>query len=116
MLSQKHRLSKSAEVKKTTARGRSFFNPFFVLKMSQPAPGSKGTAPRLTVIVSTKVSKKAVDRNRIKRVIREEVRKNISNIKSGDYAILVKSSAAKIESTALREAVTKSLTDSKILK
>src|SRR5688572_10665092 len=107
MLSQKHRLSKSAEVKKTTARGRSFFNPYFVLKMSQPSPGSKeASSPRLTVIVSTKVSKKAVDRNRIKRVIREEVRKNIANLKSGDYAILVKSSAAKIDSPTLRTAVT----------
>lgn len=116
MLSQKHRLSKSAEVKKTTARGRSFFNPYFVLKMSQSTTGTKDTTPRLTVIVSTKVSKKAVDRNRIKRVIREEIRKNISNIKPGDYAILVKSSAAKIDSASLRAAVTKSLTDSKIIK
>lgn len=117
MLSQKHRLSKSAEVKKTTARGRSFFNPYFVLKMAPASQSNKETpTPRFTVIASTKVSKKAVDRNRIKRVIREELRKNIFNLKSGNYAILVKSSAAKIDSPSLRAAVLKSLSDSKILK
>ena len=116
MLSQKHRISKSAEVKKTTARGRSFFNPYFILKMTQAQSSSKEVAvPRLTVIVSTKVSKKAVDRNKIKRVIREEIRKNIENLKPGDYAILVKSLAVKIDSFTLRAAVTKSLIDSKIL-
>ena len=110
MLSQKHRLSKSAEVKKTTARGRSFFNPYFVLKL---LPG-KDTA-RFTVIASTRVSKKAVDRNKLKRVIREELRKHITNAKPGDYAVLVKSSAAKIDPKILRAAITQSLIDSKIL-
>lgn len=110
MLSQKHRLSKSAEVKKTTARGRSFFNPYFVLKQS---PGKD--AARFTVIASTKVSKKAVDRNKIKRVIREELRKHITKVKPGDYVILVKSSAAKIETKDLRAAIAKSLIDSKLI-
>jgi ribonuclease P protein component len=105
MLSQKHRLSKSAEVKKTTARGRGFFNPYFVIKFT-----IGHDSPKLTVIVSTKVSKKAVDRNRIKRVIRDELRKNISQLKSGNYAILVKPSAAKIESSELRTEISKSLT------
>lgn len=110
MLSQKHRLSKSAEVKKTTARGRSFFNPYFVLKQS---PGADD--PRFTVIVSTKVSKKAVERNKIKRVIREELRGHITNVKSGDYVILVKSSAAKINSKDLRTAIARSLVDSRLV-
>lgn len=110
MLSQKHRLSKSAEVKKTTARGRSFFNPYFVIKL---APGND--AARLTVIVSTKVSKKAVDRNRIKRIIREELRKHVQGMKPGNYAILVKPSAAKAETTELRKAVELSLRSSKII-
>lgn len=110
MLSQKHRLSKSAEVKKTTARGRSFFNPYFVLKL---VPGTD--IPRLTVVVSTKVSKKAVDRNRIKRIIRDEVRKHIENLKPGNYAILVKASALKTEPQALRAAITQGLISSKTL-
>lgn len=111
MLSQKHRLSKSAEVKKTTARGRGFFNPYFVIKS---VPGKEEA--KITVIVSTKVSKKAVDRNRIKRVMREEIRKNLSSFKPGHYAFLVKAAAARIESKDLRAAVSKSLIDAKIIR
>lgn len=111
MLSQKHRLSKSADVKKTTARGRSFFNPYFVLKHSPTTEPA-----RVTVVVSVKVSKRAVDRNRIKRVIRETLRKDITKFKPGNYAILVKQSAMKISSQELREQITKSLIASKTLK
>lgn len=111
MLSQKHRLSKSAEVKKTTARGRSFFNPYFVIKST-----TDSNTPKFTVIVSTKVSKKAVDRNRLKRVIREELRKSVANSRPGNYAILVKSSAMKITTTELRNIIAKALIEAKILK
>ena len=110
MLSQKHRLSKSADVKKTTARGRSFFNPFFVIK-STP---NKEVA-LLTVVVSVRVSKKAVSRNKIKRIIRDELRKNIPNIKFGNYAFQVKPSVMKITSTILREEINKSLINAKII-
>ncbi len=110
MLSQKHRLSKSADVKKTTARGRSFFNPYFVIKL---AP-SKEPA-RVTVIVSVRVSKKAVDRNRIKRVLRDELRKHIAQFKPGTYAIIVKAFAVKATALELREALSKSLIMSKII-
>lgn len=110
MLSQKHRLSKSADVIKTTARGRSFFNPFFVLKT---VPGKEPA--KLTVVASVKVSKRAVDRNRLKRIIRETVRQHITKFKPGNYAVLVKKSALKITSAELREQVIKSLIASKTL-
>ncbi len=111
MLSQKHRLSKSADVKKTTARGRGFFNPYFVIKISPSSEEAK-----VTVVVSVKVSKRAVDRNRIKRVIRETIRPNIAKFKPGNYAVLVKPSVMKITTPELREQVTKSLIAAKILK
>lgn len=110
MISQKHRLSKTADVKKTTARGRSFFNPYFVIKT---LPAEKET--KITIIASVKVSKKAVDRNRLKRVIREEIRPCLVNFKPGNYAILLKPSALKISSTELRDQVKKSLIAAKIL-
>lgn len=111
MLSRKHRLSKSADVKKTTARGRGFFNQYFVIKSTLQPEETK-----ITVIVSTKVSKKAVDRNRIKRVMREEIRKYLSRLKPGNYAFLVKPGAAKIESKQLREEVVKSMAAAKMLR
>jgi ribonuclease P protein component len=110
MLSQKHRLSKSADVKKTTARGRSFFNPYFVIKT-----GPNPKTALVTVVVSVRVSKKAVERNRIKRVMRDELRKHIARFKPGNYAFLVKTSVMKINSSQLREEINKSLTNAKIL-
>jgi ribonuclease P protein component len=48
-------------------------------------------------IISTKISKKAVVRNRIKRTMSEVVRKNIDNLKNGyDVLFLIKQQAAKI--------------------
>ncbi len=111
MFPKKHRLSKSADVKKTTARGRSFFNKYFVIK-SVPQNDEK----KFTVVVSTKISKKAVERNRIKRIVREELRKNIDNIKTGSYVFLIKPLALKIESKELRSELFKSLTIAKIIK
>ena len=110
MLSQKHRLSKSADVKKTTAKGRSFFNPYFVIKTS-----ANKDQILITVIVSVKVSKKAVDRNRIKRIIRNEIGKTLTSFKFGNYAFLVKPSAMKITSAELRQEINKSLINAKII-
>lgn len=110
MLSPKHRLSKSADVKKTTARGRSFFNPYFVVKL---VPG--GDVPKFTTIASVRASKKAVERNRAKRIIREELRKHVNNIKPGNYVYIIKASAVKAEAKILRDAVIKSLASGKML-
>lgn len=103
MLSKKHRLSKSVDVKKTTAKGRSFFNPFFVIK-SLPSDSVKAT-----VIVSNKVSKSAVARNKIKRMVREELKKALPRIKPGNYAIIIKPAAAKISMDELKTEMTSSL-------
>lgn len=100
MLPKKHRLSKSAEVKKTTAKGRSFFNPYFVVK-SLKGPDSA----KFTVIVSTKVSKKAVTRNSLKRIFRDELKKSMENFPNGSYAFIVKPAAAKIDSAEFRKQI-----------
>ena len=48
---------------------------------------------RIGIIVSLKISKKAVERNRIKRMVRESLRKQISKIKKGfDIVFLTKTS------------------------
>jgi ribonuclease P protein component len=110
MLSQKHRLSRSADVKQTTARGRSFFNPYFVIKFS-----ANSETTLITVIVSVKVSKKAVIRNKIKRIVRDELRKQITSLKNGNYAFIIKPSVLKIDSKQLREQINFSLKNAKII-
>ena len=111
MLPKKHRLSKSADVKRTTARGRSFFNPYFIIKI---APGTESA--KITLITSVRVSKKAVERNRAKRILRDELRKYIDRLKPGDYVLIVKRSAIKATPTELRESLVKSLTAGKMLR
>jgi ribonuclease P protein component len=91
MLQKKHRLNKSKDIQNTSARGRSFFSPNFVVKFRPDA----ALAPRVAVVVSNYVAKKAVDRNRIKRLVREAIRLNIAKLKPGDYVIIVRPKAAK---------------------
>jgi ribonuclease P protein component len=91
MLAKKNRLAKAKDIQKAFARGRTFFSPFFNVKyVFSP------NAPRFTVVVSTKVFKKAVSRNRLKRIVREYVRKNLAKFKNGDYVISFKPKAATI--------------------
>lgn len=92
MLSKKHRLGKTSDVQKVFARGRAFFSPLLTIKFL-PHPSGH----RFTVVVSTKVSKKAVERNRLKRHLREFVRLNLEKFKPGDYAVVLKPKAAGLE-------------------
>jgi len=91
MLSKTNRLAKGKDIQKTFARGRSFFNPFFTVKF---APG--GDVPRFTVVVSTKVSKRAVVRNRLKRLVREYLRTHLNEFKNGDHIIMLKPKVASL--------------------
>ncbi|MEK7162193.1 MAG: ribonuclease P protein component [Patescibacteria group bacterium] len=101
MLKKVNRLAKSKDIQKAFARGRTFFNPSFTLK-ALPSDKEK----RFTVVVSTKVYKKAVDRNRLKRIIREHIRKNLNGFKLGNYVIITKPVAArKDEALVLKAAI-----------
>src|ERR1700722_11852107 len=91
MLKKINRLAKAKDIQKAFARGRNFFSPFFNIKYIS-GPG----AARFTGVVSNKVFKKAVSRNRLKRIIREYVRKNLPKFKNGDYIISFKPKAAAV--------------------
>lgn len=99
MLKKEHRLAKTKDVKVVVSSGRSFFDPLFTLKRLAGRLGVK----RFTVVVSTKVSKKAVTRNKIKRVLRESIRGNFARFPDGDYALLVRPAAGKVEPKVLRQ-------------
>lgn len=92
MLKKTNRLAKSKDIQKAFARGRSFFNPFFNIKFLASAQHQ-----RFTVVISTKVYKNAVSRNRLKRLLREHVRNNLSSFKKGDYIIVVKPKVKSLE-------------------
>ena len=56
-----------------------FHSPLFTLKVKP----SKETTPKIGFIVSKKTAKKAVDRNRIKRLLRQAIKPSLSKIRSG---------------------------------
>lgn len=86
MLKKNNRLAKSKDIKTAFARGRTFFNPYFSIKYSPSTVSSK----RFAIVVANKVFKKAVARNRLKRIIREFLRKNLALFKNGDHIIVTK--------------------------
>jgi ribonuclease P protein component len=85
MLKKVNRLAKAKDIRATLGRGRPFFNPYFSVKFLRKAAPS-----RFTVVVSTKVYKSAVKRNRLKRVLREFLRHRLSQLPQGDYLISTK--------------------------
>lgn len=98
MLPRQHRLAKDRDIKRVFAQGRSFFNPFFTLKYLKLAAQT-----RFAFVVSAKVSKKAVKRNRLKRVLREQVRKNLESLAPGDYVLVLKPQGAQNPEVKLLE-------------
>ena len=86
MLKKVNRLAKAKDIQKTFARGRTFFNHFFNIKFLPASLENKA----FTVVVSTKVFKNATDRNRLKRIIREYIRKNLKTLPFGSYIIMAK--------------------------
>lgn len=85
MLPSSYRLTKSRDFEKVLKEKKSFFTPLFVLKTTE----NNLDCFRVGIIVSQKISKKATQRNKIKRILREAIRKHLKQIRSGfDIVIL----------------------------
>lgn len=105
MLPPKHRLAKTTEIAAVQTRGRRFFDQNFILKVAWRDQAQ----PKVAFVVSTKVSKKAVERNRIKRILREAVRPEIGSWKAGNYVVIVKPSVVLLDNAKLQAAFEKIL-------
>lgn len=101
MLASKNRLKKKInfariEIDGKMIQSKSFGMGIYNRKDDDPT--------RFGFIISTKISKKAVVRNKIKRIMAEVIRKNIINLKNGyDVLFLIKHHAAKITKVELEE-------------
>lgn len=86
MLPAPNRLKKEQNFKRVFKEGDGFKKSFLFLKLLNRDDQRES---RFGFVVSTKVSKKAVTRNKIKRRLREIVRDKISEVKSGRDVIIV---------------------------
>lgn len=86
MLCKKNRLRKK-DFKRVLEKGMGIKKSCLVLKVFDQK--RKDKEPRFGFMVSQKVSKKAVIRNRVKRRLREAVRKKISFLKKGIDGIFI---------------------------
>ena len=73
MLYSQNRLAKRADIERVFKKGRSFFVGNLGIRLAKN--GLKQS--RFTIVTSLKVSKKAVERNKLKRRMREIIRKEI---------------------------------------
>ena len=97
MFAKPFRLAKNKDVSFAFTRGRTFFSPLLTIKFLS------GKSLRFAVVVSTKVNKRAVVRNRLKRICRELIKKNSLKLSPGDYMIILKPRADKVEEKMLLE-------------
>jgi len=96
--SRRRRLSRSAEFKRVYRHGRSKANRFLVLyAFPRAAEGEQGDAgPRLGVSVSRRVGG-AVDRSRVKRVLREAFWAEAPRLPEGaDYVVVARPEAREL--------------------
>lgn len=86
MLLKTNRLRKKKDFEKLFKKGKSFKNGFLILRL---VPNNL-EASRFGFIISQKVSKSAVLRNKIKRRLRDITKQNIKELKKGlDITLLV---------------------------
>ena len=85
MLPKENRLKKKRDFEQVFKRGIGLKEDFLFLKIKKNNFGKK----RFGFIVSQKVSKKAILRNRIKRKLREIIREKLPSIKPGIDGVLV---------------------------
>ena len=114
MLSAIHRFKGHASLRYVYSKGRTYRDQNFALKVT---PNKKRESYRLAVVVSKKVNKSSVVRNRIRRRIYELVRKNEGKINQPyDMVVTIfNDSVASMPSKELEESFTKLLSQASII-
>ena len=101
MLPRPLRLTKKKDFMILATKGRSIFGPYATLRIVEVKKGMKG---KIAFIISTKVFKRAVDRNLTKRRSREAIRKLLPEVPAGvNLLFVLKPEARDVEHTKLIE-------------
>ena len=83
-LNKKNRLKKKKDFEAVFKKGKAVRSVFLFVRYL----GNNLGFPRIAFVVSSKVSKKAVVRNRFRRIIAEAVSKNLKDIQSADIIVI----------------------------
>ncbi|MBI1755203.1 ribonuclease P protein component [Candidatus Azambacteria bacterium] len=95
-----------SEFRHILAKGRFISTPLFLLKYVKGREGKS----RAGFVVSKKVSKNAVERNKVKRIMREIVGKEINFLKKGyDTVFIAKKQIASLAFKKVKEKILESL-------
>jgi len=106
MFNQKNRLRKTKEIENAFKIGRSFYNNILGFKVIK----NDLEESRFCIIISSKVSKKAVVRNKIKRRIRYIINSDLTKIKkSFDIIVIVNKNIIDLDFSDLKNSVVDSL-------
>ncbi len=86
MLKQKNRIRLNKEFDRAFKTGQSFYSKIIGIKMVD----NHGENSRFGILINTKVSKKAVERNRIRRQLREIIKDSLVDLKDDkDFIFIV---------------------------
>jgi ribonuclease P protein component len=112
MFSRPYRLRSQLEIKRVYRRGRVQHSPNFSLTYLPNYQAQN----RLTVVVGTKVSKKSVQRNKMRRRVRAAIRELWPQLKTGyDMIVIVKKDLSKLEHSQLKQQLLLCLSHSQII-
>ena len=102
MLPRKYRLVETKSFERAKKKGSVFQSKSFGMSVFK----RNNAASQFGFIVSTKISKKAVERNRVKRLLRQPLLELLSQIRSGfDVVFLAKKEILKTNREALSKEV-----------
>jgi len=91
MLKKINRISREVEIKEVLKDGRYLHDEFWMRKfiIDERAPIKGARTRKFLVIISNKIAKLAVDRNRMKRLAYEVIRNNFDKLPEGIRMVLV---------------------------
>lgn len=112
MLPQEHRLKSDKDIKALFAKGKGVFGSLVTIKYKKNTLG----VSRFAIVAGLKVSKKAVERNRLKRQARAIIHEQLANIMPGiDIGILLKKEALTAPRDELKTQIIKGLKKATLL-